>query len=89
MLNQQGCYSENMYKDTVPEQNTLHRLLPNNYYNYDVDHIDRNRTNNKLCNLRHATRSQNSMNRTKGTTRQATSQYKYFDNPITFETFWK
>ncbi len=43
----------------------MHRLIMNAPNGVDVDHINRNRADNRKCNLRLATRSQNSLNRLK------------------------
>ena len=58
-----------LYKDGKRKHFKLHRLLaetfipnPNDYK--IVDHIDRDRLNNNLCNLRWTTSSENNFNRT-------------------------
>ena len=43
---------------------------------YYVDHINRNKLDNQVCNLRYATASQNMMNKTKQIGRKTSSQYK-------------
>jgi len=67
-LNNNGYYYVNLYyahKKYRPVR--IHRLLaehfiPNPQNNIIVDHIDRNRTNNKLSNLRWVTPSENVIN---------------------------
>ena len=65
------------------KHNSVHRLVANEFLgnseshdNYVVDHIDRDKTNNAVYNLRYATSSQNQMNKSKGISKQHTSQYK-------------
>jgi hypothetical protein len=67
-----GYYCVWMYNDTGIRKNMLlHRVLmltffPENPNNYPcIDHLDRNKKNNKLSNLRYASYSQNSLNRGK------------------------
>ena len=62
---------------------SLHNLVANEFLEkpdndnyYVVDHIDHDRTSNKLLNLRYATLSQNGFNKAKGTLRQYASLYK-------------
>ena len=57
-----------LYKNKVSKNVKLHRLLaiqyiPNHYNKPQVDHIDRNKQNNNLDNLRWATPSENGLNR--------------------------
>ena len=82
-LNNNGYYYGGLTKEAKQQQHLVHRLVaneflekPDNNYKYDIDHIDRDRTNNKMCNIRLATRSENMMNQTKSNTRQTSSQYK-------------
>lgn len=59
------------------KQHSIHRiifLMHNGYLPRVVDHIDRNRSNNKIENLREATPSQNQHNRAKS--KNNTSGYK-------------
>jgi len=67
-INYAGYYFINLWKNSKRKKNMIHRLLalhfidnPNNYP--QVDHIDNNRQNNNLDNLRWITHSGNSRNR--------------------------
>ena len=62
---------------------SVHRTVANGFLGnpeihdlYEVDHIDRDKTNNAVYNLRYTTKSQNQMNKSKGTSRQYASHYK-------------
>ena len=66
-LHNTGYYIIDLTKDGIPKQTTIHRLLaiqyipnPNNLKM--VDHIDRNKTNNCLENLRWASSRTNNLN---------------------------
>ncbi len=52
----------------------MHRVIIGNIKGGEVDHINHNTLDNRKCNLRLCTRSQNSQNRNKQ--RNCTSQYK-------------
>ena len=76
----QGYYNVKLSKEGKQYCKRLHRLLADTYIsNPDnlpfIDHIDRDKTNNDLSNLRWCTRQENSMNasKSKGNT---SSQYK-------------
>ncbi len=67
-MNYKGYKIVGLTKNGKQKQVKIHRLLaiqyiPNNYNKPQVDHIDRNRKNNSLDNLRWASASENCINR--------------------------
>ncbi|CAL6071526.1 Conserved_hypothetical protein [Hexamita inflata] len=63
-----GYYQVTIQNEFGSDQFFIHRLVTEAFLgerpdNYDIDHIDRNRQNNQLSNLRYVTRSQNLRNR--------------------------
>tara|TARA_R110000868_G_scaffold153343_1_gene378721 strand:+ start:423 stop:908 length:486 start_codon:yes stop_codon:yes gene_type:complete len=63
-----GRYVVNLYKNQKIKQCPVHQLVANTFIpkidgKTEIDHIDRNRINNNVSNLRWATRSENSLNR--------------------------
>ena len=71
-VNQNGYYFVFLFQDTRGKQFRVHRLVANEFLekppsiqNLVVDHIDRNRKNNMITNLRYCTRSQNAINKDK------------------------
>tara|TARA_R110002049_G_scaffold218036_3_gene389499 strand:+ start:2295 stop:2759 length:465 start_codon:yes stop_codon:yes gene_type:complete len=69
-LNVNGYYCFNLTKDSITKHCTIHRLLaicfiPNPENKPCVDHIDRDRTNNDLSNLRWVTYEENNNNKEK------------------------
>jgi len=65
---QTGYYYVNLYKDKKAKPHYIHRLLGLHYIDNPenkkyIDHIDRNKLNNKLCNLRWVTASENNYNK--------------------------
>lgn len=65
-----GYYGIRLSKNSIKEDFLIHHLVANHFLENPenkpiIDHIDRNRTNNCLDNLRWITRSGNGRNRTK------------------------
>jgi len=66
-ITRDGYFMVVLYKDEQPKSIKVHRLIaltfiPNPENKYAVDHIDRDKTNNSVSNLRWATRSENLIN---------------------------
>ena len=67
-LDTEGYNRIRLYKDKIASTQKVHRLvanmfLPNPENKKTVDHIDNNKTNNNLINLRWATLSENAQNK--------------------------
>ena len=62
--NYQHGYASRMSsrKDGPQRMIFMHRLINNTTEGYDTDHINRNKLDNRHCNLRTATRSENQQN---------------------------
>ena len=63
-----GYYKVNLYKDRISYNKNIHILvgesfIPNPFNKKCIDHIDNNKLNNNVNNLRYATIKENSMNR--------------------------
>jgi hypothetical protein len=63
-----GYHFMRLYKDGKPKSFKLHRLVALTFYfvhdgKLEIDHMDRNKTNNNLLNLRFCTRAENQSNR--------------------------
>ena len=68
VLHKMGYYKIILYKDTKRKDFLIHRLIALHYISLvdgknQVDHIDRNKTNNDISNLRWVNRSENAINR--------------------------
>tara|TARA_R110000772_G_C13163907_1_gene426248 strand:+ start:195 stop:680 length:486 start_codon:yes stop_codon:yes gene_type:complete len=76
-LNNYGYYQVNLNKKTYFIHKLVYQIYnPNeDLEGYDIDHIDRDKLNNKIENLRRATRSDNNSN--KIAQKNNTSGYKY------------
>ena len=66
-LNRNGYYSVDLWANKVRKVNRIHRLvgihyIPNPDNKLCIDHIDRNRQNNDISNLRWATHTENMNN---------------------------
>jgi hypothetical protein len=77
-LNKSGYYCIKLYTEEYPK--LIHKLIaeafiPNPNSLFEIDHIDRNRKNNSLDNLRWVSRSQNQYNRNMKT-QKSTSKYR-------------
>jgi hypothetical protein len=81
--NEKGYHMVNLYKDGKPKTHKIHRLVALTFYFVDddddddklqVDHIDQDKTNNNLLNLRFCSNSENRRNI--GLTKTNTSGYK-------------
>ena len=63
-----GYYCVGLYKDKTKETFKVHKLVTNTFYfaedyeGYQVDHIDRNKKNNNLLNLRFCSNAENQNN---------------------------
>jgi hypothetical protein len=74
-----GYYRVRLYEGGITKKIRIHRLVANEFLEASheikmVDHIDRNRLNNYVTNLRYVTVQQNQMNRTKRS--NTSSKYK-------------
>ena len=70
-IDSNGYYKLSLYKNKIKTTSKIHRLVAHAFLdNHDdklcVDHIDRDKLNNHISNLRYATNSENSSNRTIG-----------------------
>ena len=69
-LKKNGYYQIGLCKNNNRQFFTIHRLVGLHFLEkvegkYEIDHIDRNKTNNHISNLRYATRSEQERNKNK------------------------
>ena len=79
-INSEGYYHKNLYKNNNRKNHSIHRLIaihyiPNPENKREVDHINRDRSDNRIENLRWVTHSENMQN--KGIRIDNTSGVKY------------
>ena len=66
-INSEGYYHKNLYENNNRKNHSIHRLvaihyIPNPDMKPQVDHINRIKTDNRICNLRWVTGSENMQN---------------------------
>jgi hypothetical protein len=86
-LNNDGYYRVGLFNNKKKKFYSIHRLLalhfiPNPDNKDFVDHIDRNKTNNSLENLRWATRSENNQNTGLRKDNKLGEKYIHFEKAI-------
>jgi len=82
-INNQGYYTVGFHKDGKEYKKRVHRLIaemfiPNPDNLSDVDHINHNTQDNRLCNLRWVTQSDNERNRSMSKDNTSGNQGVYF-----------
>jgi hypothetical protein len=90
MLNPNNCYGYKkvcLFKDSKPYFKFVHRLVAMTFINNpndkeQVDHIDNNKINNKLYNLRWVTKQENSFNRPMNVNNNSGVKGVYWDKKI-------
>jgi hypothetical protein len=80
-----GYYNVILYKDRISFNKKIHTLvvesfLPNPYNKKCVDHIDNNKLNNNVSNLRYCTQQENCMNRKIGSNNTSNFKGISYDN---------
>jgi hypothetical protein len=65
--NQEGYLHVSLYRDGQKSTRRIHKMVATAFLGdsegREIDHVDRNQTNNHISNLRYTTRSQNNLNR--------------------------
>ncbi len=84
-LEKSGYFTYTLWKNGKPSHHNLHRILaqcfiPNPYNLPCVDHIDRNRTNNNIENLRWVSYEENNQNTSRNTKKPYINRIIYKDS---------
>jgi hypothetical protein len=72
-MHKQGYHFVGLCKDNKKKNHLIHGLVASTFYfiedydGYEIDHIDRDKTNNNLLNLRFCSRSENNLNKSLST----------------------
>lgn len=87
-----GYYIVTLVKDKVKKYYKIHRLIAETYIpNPDnkpfIDHINRDRKDNRIDNLRWATQSENNQNKTVHKTNKLNEQYISYDTTLKYYLF--